>query len=166
MTSAYVSVGSNIDRAKSLRNGVEAMQRCFGKLILSSVYESDAEGFEGDRFYNLVVKFNANDIDEVEQALRQIEMDNGRTRGAEKFSPRTLDLDLLLFGNAVLVDQGIDVPREEITHYAFVLWPLAELAPELKHPTTGKTYRQLWDEFRHAHPLQLKTIWPIEFDWL
>lgn len=165
MSSAYVSVGSNIDRAKSLRNGVEAMQRCFGKLILSSVYESDAEGFEGDRFYNLVVRFNANDIDEVEQVLRRIEMDNGRTRGAEKFSSRTLDLDLLLFGDAVLVDQGIDVPREEITHYAFVLWPLAELEPELKHPISGKPYRQLWDEFRHAHPQKLETIWPIEFDW-
>lgn len=165
MSSAYVSVGSNIDRVRSLRNGVEAMQRCFGKLILSSVYESDAEGFEGDRFYNLVVRFNANDIDEVEQVLHRIEMDNGRAREAEKFSSRTLDLDLLLFGDAVLAGQGIYVPRKEITHYAFVLWPLAELAPELKHPISGKTYRQLWGEFRHAHPRKLETIWPIEFDW-
>jgi 2-amino-4-hydroxy-6-hydroxymethyldihydropteridine diphosphokinase len=164
MSQAYVSVGSNIDREHNIRSAVSHMRRHFPNLTLSSVYESEAEGFQGDPFYNLVAGFEfEGDIHELVKVLRQIEDRHGRTRGGAKFSSRTLDLDLLLFDDVVIPE--LDVPRKEITRYAFVLWPLAELAPRVSHPLIRQTFDRLWQRFKAEHPETMRTIRPIELLW-
>ena len=165
MTQVYVSVGSNIDREAMIRSCIAELNLVFSDLTKSSVYESIAVGFEGENFLNMVVGFSADDYMEVVNSLRKIEQAHGRDRGKKKNSSRTLDLDLLLFGQLDLHDQGIDVPRDEITRYAFVLGPLAELAPQEVHPSTDKTFTNMWSEFRAIQPAEADSIWPIQFDW-
>lgn len=165
MEQVFVSVGSNIQRRQNIYTGVDAMRQHFTDLTCSSVYESKAEGFDGDPFYNLVVTFQGQDLVSINQTLRQIEDQHGRIRQAQKFCARTLDLDLLLFGNQVLIDQGWDIPRAEITRYAFILWPMAEIAPRLKHPSLNQSMGQLWSQFQRQHEGILQRIWPVEFSW-
>jgi 2-amino-4-hydroxy-6-hydroxymethyldihydropteridine diphosphokinase len=147
MSYGYISVGSNIDRQKYIRTSLVALRQCFGPLLVSSIYESEAVGFSGDNFYNCVVGFSSElDVKDVAKQLRQIEVDNGRVRGCKKFSARTLDLDLLLYDDLISNEDGLQVPRDEIEKYAFVLEPLAEIAPTLKHPISQITYAKLWEK--------------------
>jgi 2-amino-4-hydroxy-6-hydroxymethyldihydropteridine diphosphokinase len=148
MATIYISLGSNINREENTRAGVQALKQAFGKLTLSAVYESEAVGFDGDAFYNMVIACDVHtSVHQTNQILRDIEDANGRDRSGPKFSSRTLDLDLLLYDDLVLDENGLKLPRAEILKNAFVLWPLAEIAPELKHPETRVSYAQLWSDF-------------------
>ncbi|MCW9089207.1 MAG: 2-amino-4-hydroxy-6-hydroxymethyldihydropteridine diphosphokinase [Gammaproteobacteria bacterium] len=162
MAKVYVSIGSNIDRDANIRGGVVDLQKWFGELALSRVYESEAVGFDGDNFFNLVAAFDTDeDVLTVAKILRDIENDHGRTREGPRFSSRTLDIDLLLFDDLVIQQGKLELPREEITKNAFVLWPLAEIAPQLKHPVLHKNYAELWAAFdKNKQPL-----WPVEFEF-
>jgi 2-amino-4-hydroxy-6-hydroxymethyldihydropteridine diphosphokinase len=156
----YISLGSNIDREANTRAGVRALRKHYGELELSSVYESEAVGFEGDAFYNMVIACDTDeDVHEVVRQLRAIEDANGRDREGPKFSSRTLDLDLLLYDDLVLDVNGLKLPREEILHNAFVLWPLAEIAPALIHPLVHRSYNDLWTAFDRAGA----NLHPVEF---
>ena len=165
MTQVYISIGSNIDREQMIRSCIASLEEIFGELVKSSVYESISVGFEGDNFYNLVVGFSADEPVDLVNKLRDIEQAHGRTREEKKYASRTLDLDLLLFGNQDLHERGYDVPREEISRYAFVLGPLAELIPDEFHPTTGLTFADMWSEFCVERPTEADSIWPVTFDW-
>jgi 2-amino-4-hydroxy-6-hydroxymethyldihydropteridine diphosphokinase len=149
MPRVYVSLGSNIDREKNLRGAVHALRHRYAPLTLSSVYETRAVGFEGDNFYNLVVGFDTEEsVETVRQSLARVETDHGRKReGVPKFSARTLDLDILLYGDLIRHDGVIEVPRDEIVKYAFVLQPLAEIASATQHPETGESIDALWKNF-------------------
>jgi len=161
MTRIYISIGSNIDRERYIRAARIALTQYFHNLVFSSVYESEAVGFDGAPFYNLVVAAETDkSVDEVVQILKLIEAEHGRKQSAKKFSSRTLDLDLLLYDELVQAS-GVRLPREEITHNAFVLWPLAELAPERIHPLTRQTYQQMWDGFDK----QKQHLWVVPFEW-
>ncbi|MGZ5007510.1 MAG: 2-amino-4-hydroxy-6-hydroxymethyldihydropteridine diphosphokinase [Methylobacter sp.] len=161
MTRGYISIGSNIDKDKHILASLLALEQAFGKLTVSSIYESEPVGFTGDTFYNLVVEFDSDqDVKEVAKQLRQIELDNGRTRDSQKFSARTLDLDLILYGDLVINDGRLRIPRDEIEHYAFVLEPLAEIAPDLKHPVSHQSYAELWDKFDKTGLKQKRHIQP------
>jgi len=147
----FVSVGSNVERERHVRGALAALRRRFGPLLISSVYETPAVGFDGDPFYNLVVAFvTAQPAREVAATMHTIEAEHGRVHGSERFGPRTLDLDLLLYGDTVLHEDGLDLPRPEITHHAFVLQPLAEIASDVPHPASGRHYGELWSERRHT----------------
>lgn len=145
MTLCFVSIGSNIERQASLASGLSMLEGHFGKLQLSSIYESEAVGFTGDAFYNLVAGFDTDkEIETVLQVLREIEIANGRPVDSKKFSSRKLDLDLILYGDHVIDDGAIRLPRSDIETYAFVLEPLSEIAPDLTHPVLNKSYSELW----------------------
>jgi len=147
MAQIYISLGTNINRDFYLNQGLNTLQQVFGELTLSSLFESEAVGFSGSNFYNMVIGITTSlTVTEAALALRKIEFDNGREQNAKKFSPRTLDLDLLLYDDLVL-DKPVQIPRDEITKNAFVLWPLAEIAAQLKHPLLQQSYQQLWQEY-------------------
>ncbi|MCX7101045.1 MAG: 2-amino-4-hydroxy-6-hydroxymethyldihydropteridine diphosphokinase [Methylobacter sp.] len=158
MTKGYISIGSNIDKDVHIPASLIALERIFGKLIISDVYESEPVGFAGDAFYNLVVGFESDlEVKDVARQLRQIELDNGRTRDSQKFSSRTLDLDLILYGDLIINDGRLQIPRDEIEHYAFVLEPLAACAPDLKHPVSHLSYAELWKKFDKTDLKQKRT---------
>jgi 2-amino-4-hydroxy-6-hydroxymethyldihydropteridine diphosphokinase len=145
MPRVYLSIGSNIEREENLCSAVAELRQQYGSLMISPVYESQSVGFEGDDFYNLVVGFDTElSLDEVNVVLRGIEDAHGRVRGGEKFISRTLDLDILLYGEMVDHTPPRDIPRREITKNAFVLRPLSDIAGSLQHPETGETFADLW----------------------
>jgi 2-amino-4-hydroxy-6-hydroxymethyldihydropteridine diphosphokinase len=150
----YVGIGSNVEPAKHIRAALRNLRSRFGPLSVSSLYRSRAAGFDGDDFLNLVIGFASHDTPRAIVAeLERLHEESGRVRAANPFSPRTLDLDLLLYGDQVIDD--MQVPRADITRYSFVLGPLAELAPDLRHPVTGETMAVLWQRFdRSQHPIQ------------
>jgi len=162
MAKIYISLGSNIERDRNTREGIRALRERFGELELSSVYESEAVGFEGDAFYNMVIACEVSEeVLAANRVLAEIEDAHGRDRSGPRFSSRTLDLDLLLYDDRVLDEKGLKLPREEILKNAFVLWPLAEIAPGLVHPLAGKTYAELWADFDKSK----ENLAPIEFDF-
>lgn len=163
MTRAYIGIGSNIDREASIRGGVARLREVFGPLLLSTVYESPAFGFQGDNFYNLVAGFDTDlGPGELERELHAIEHGLGRERGQPRYASRTLDLDLLLYGDLVRHDDEVNVPREDVRKFAFVLRPLAEIAGELRHPETGQTLEAMWAVFDQPD----QALWPVQLDSL
>ncbi len=161
MARVYVSIGSNIDRAANIRSSLAALAATFRNLVQSRVYESEAVGFAGDPFYNLVVAFDADESPQgVAELLHRIEDEHGRVRGGDKFAARTLDLDLLLYDDLVLHEGKLSLPRDEIERYAFVLLPLAEIDPQGRHPVNGRTYAELWQSFDASR----QPLWAVELD--
>ena len=149
----FVSAGSNIDRRANLEAACKALNEDYGELELSPVYQSPAEGFSGPDFLNLVAGFRTEDLPgQVRQRLAELESLAGRDRSAGKFSSRTLDLDLLLYGDRI--DATLKLPHPDIERYAFVLKPLADLASDLRHPSTGATMTELWRSFPGSRHLQ------------
>ena len=161
MAVIFISLGSNIDRQQHINAGLSALKAAFDELAISRVYESESVGFEGSDFDNLVARAQTDmSIEAVIQHLKKIEDVNGRIRGDKKFAPRTLDLDLLLYDN-VVCQQPVELPRGEILHNAFVLWPLSELAGDLLHPAVKLSYETLWAQFDKSS----QQLWPVNFVW-
>ena len=161
MTQVFLGLGSNLEREKNIRAGLLALKDAFGDLKLSQVYESESVGFKGSNFYNLVVSLQTNlTVSELSDTLKKIEDKNGRVRTGPKYSPRTLDIDILTYGDFVGVEAGVDLPRAEITENAFVLLPLAELAPRELHPQLQKSYAELWQDYDKTAQI----LWAIPFE--
>jgi 2-amino-4-hydroxy-6-hydroxymethyldihydropteridine diphosphokinase len=161
MPRCWLSIGSNQDREASIRGAVAALAATFGRLVLSRVYESPAEGFAGEPFLNLVAGIETDlGVADIDGILRRIEDAHGRVRGQDRFAPRTLDIDLLTYGDLVGTRDGRELPRDEILRYAFVLGPLAEVAPREVHPGTGLTYGVLWSRFDRPG----QTLTPVSID--
>lgn len=159
MALVYLSLGSNIEPDKYIRAALQALAAAFPGIKTSPVYESEAVGFEGDNFYNLVVQVDTGStVAELSRFLRQLEDAHGRVRGGERFSARTLDIDILTYDDKVGVIDGIELPRREILKNAFVLLPLADIAPAARHPVANKTYRELWQAFDKSK----QKLWMVE----
>lgn len=154
MPNVFIGAGSNVEPALHLRVAVTALAERFGELMCSEVYRSPPYGFEGAPFLNMVIGFRtARSPDDVKRVLKQIEYDGGRTPSTERFSSRTLDLDLLLYG--ATVDPARRLPRGDVLRYPFVLAPLAEIAPGLRHPLTGQRLDREWAvRSRDVHDLE------------
>jgi 2-amino-4-hydroxy-6-hydroxymethyldihydropteridine diphosphokinase len=158
MAQVFIGMGSSINKLESISAGIASLKKEFGKLRVSTLYESEAVGFIGANFYNLVVELETDlTVEALISRLKAIEIAHGRAENAVKYAPRTLDLDLLLYDQQV--DEQINLPRAEITENAFVLKPLAELAPSLKHPVLGETYQTLWANY----PKEKQKLWKIEY---
>lgn len=163
MARVYVGIGSNIEREPNIRAAVQALRDRFGTLTLSSVYENQPIGFEGENFYNLVTAFDTDESPEAVTAiLHGIEQRLGRKRESSRFCSRTIDLDLLLYGDLVRHDAELRVPRPEITEYACVLRPLAELVPGLTHPETGLSYAEMWKRFSNRTQSLTRVNLPLQ----
>ena len=153
MAIVYLGLGSNIDAETNLQSAVEALRERFGELQVSPVYRSPALGFEGDDFLNLVVGIST-DLSPAAlvEYFETLHERSGRVRGSEKFAPRTLDIDLLLYDD--VVSPELRLPRRDVLEHGFVLRPLADLAPDLVHPVTGSTMKEHWAAFdADCHPL-------------
>jgi 2-amino-4-hydroxy-6-hydroxymethyldihydropteridine diphosphokinase len=144
MPRVFVSIGSNQDREASLRRAVRELEQAFDDVRLSPIYETAAVGFEGEDFFNLVASFETRTpLPALLEQLRQIETRCGRVRAGKRFGPRTMDIDVLTYGDHVSEDEGLDVPRAEMLSQAYVLRPMAELAPGLRHPLLGESFAAL-----------------------
>ena len=163
MAELFVGIGSNQNAAVNVRAAVAGLQALLGPLQLSSVYESEAVGFTGPPFLNLVAHATTElTLDAVVAGLRAIETALGRRRAAAaEASCHSADLDLLLY-DRLCVEVPVVLPRPEILTNAFVLWPLAELAPELRHPRDGRSYAELWQAYEQGS----QQLAPVDFRWL
>jgi len=160
MTRVYLGIGSNIDRNQAITQALLLLENKLGELVVSPTFESEAVGFSGDNFYNLVVTFTTClSLAEIVTIYRDIEDQLGRDRSNEKFSARKLDIDPLLYGDRIC-EQPVQLPRNEILQNAYVLWPLSILAPDEKHPITGLSYAKHWHDYDKKQKL-----WQVETDW-
>ncbi|MCP4001352.1 MAG: 2-amino-4-hydroxy-6-hydroxymethyldihydropteridine diphosphokinase [Gammaproteobacteria bacterium] len=142
----FLSVGSNIAPEENLRMACRELTAGYGELNLSSVYRNKAVGFEGGDFLNMVVAFNtAVAPEQILTRIKQLHVQAGREYQESSFCSRTLDLDILLYGD--MVRKRLKLPHQDLDKYGFVLQPMVEVAPELQHPVSGKTMSQLWDGF-------------------
>ena len=141
----YLGIGSNIEPKKNISAGLRSLETLFFILDVSPTYLAPSFGFKGDDFHNLVVAAETElSITDVLNALRTIEFEHGRPEHAIKFAPRSLDIDLLLFGDYVGKLGGYKMPRSDIDKFDFVLRPLQDIAPDDLHPVSGKSFSELW----------------------
>lgn len=157
----YLGIGSNIDRVRHIRAGLDALAATFGSLEVSPVYESEAVGFTGDPFFNLVVGLKTDwPVARLSRFLKGVEVANGRKPESAGLSAKTLDLDILTYGQHAAPCDGVELPRGEILINAFVLRPLADIAGHERHPITGITYLDHWNAWTGTQKL-----WPAVFCW-
>lgn len=151
MGRAYLSLGSNIDAGRWLSAAVAELRERFGALDVSPVYRSAAVGFDGPDFLNLAVGLDSDlPPQELNDWLHALEDRHGRIRGGDRYASRTLDVDIVLYDDLVLSGEGhLELPRSELRH-AFVLKPMADIAPDLRHPVSGQSMAELWQAFPKA----------------
>ncbi len=156
MATVYLGLGSNIEPEKNLGLAIRELRRRYGELAVSTVYRSAAVGFDGPDFLNLVVGLRSEDSPvAICEEIERLHNLAGRVRQHQKWASRPLDIDLLLYNDLVMDERPVRVPREDVLKYSFVLRPLAELAPDLVHPLTGRTIHAHWQEFdADSQPLE------------
>lgn len=170
MAKVVLSIGSNIEPVQNVRALVRALAEEFSELSFSPVYESKAVGFAGDNFLNLVACVETDrSLAAIQRWCKAYEARSGRDLNAAKFTPRTIDIDILLYDQTVQqADSAQDLPqlpRAEITYNAFVLKPLADLLPHWRHPQLGETYQALWQQFTEQPQADEQRLWEVDFDW-
>ena len=149
MGRAYLSLGSNVDAEAHLRAAVVALRARFGALQVSRAYRFPAVGFAGGDFLNAAAAIDS-DLDPfaLNDWLHALEDAHGRDRSGPRYGDRTLDIDIVFYDDLVLEGPGhLRLPRDELRH-AFVLKPLAEIAPDFVDPGSERPLQALWD----AHP--------------
>ncbi|PPC74604.1 2-amino-4-hydroxy-6-hydroxymethyldihydropteridine diphosphokinase [Pokkaliibacter plantistimulans] len=162
LISVFVSLGSNQQREFHLAQGLDELQQHFGDLLLSSVYESPAVGFNGPAFFNMVVGFTTElPLDALAARLRDIELHHGRPSDAVKFSSRTLDIDILTYADWHGRFATLSLPRKDLLSYAHMLLPMAEVAGAMLHPGGADDYQTCWRQFSDT----AQRIWTVDYQW-
>ena len=143
-TRAWLSLGSNVEPETHLRGALAALRTRFGPIVVSPAYRFPAVGFDGPDFVNLAVGIDSDlEPQALNDWLHALEDRHGRRRDVPRFSSRTLDVDIVLFGARVLKGDGnLELPRPELLQ-SFVLQPLADVAPALRPPGSDRTLAQL-----------------------
>ncbi len=151
MVRVYVAAGSNIAPEVHLAQAQEELLRRFGTLYVSPWYRNRAVGFEGEDFINFVFGFDSpSNVHQIQSQLREVEMLCGRPPDAPKWAARAMDLDILLCDSLVLDEPQLKLPRPDLLLRPYMLGPLADLAPDLQHPTAGRSIAALWADFDPA----------------
>jgi 2-amino-4-hydroxy-6-hydroxymethyldihydropteridine diphosphokinase len=160
MARAMLSLGSNLEPERHLAAAVAELCARFGHVARSPVYRTPAVGFDGPDFLNLAAIVETDlDPEALDAWLHALEDRHGRRRDVPRFSSRTLDVDLVLYDERVLRGPGnLEVPRGELAKHAFVLKPCADLAPDWRHPTLGRTLAELWREFPEANKAGIEAV--------
>jgi len=160
MPDVYVAAGSNVRPRTHLRRAVGLLRERWPGLEVSQAYANPAVGFQGDEFINLALRLPAAEpLSQILEALHAIEAECGRQRESPRWAPRSMDLDVLLYGDAIGEFPGAVLPRPDLARRAYMLKPLAELAPGLVHPTLGRTISELWDAFEgRAHAMRAVSL--------
>jgi 2-amino-4-hydroxy-6-hydroxymethyldihydropteridine diphosphokinase len=156
MGRAYLSLGSNLEPQRHLRAALDELRAHFGPFEVSPAYRSRAVGFDGADFVNLAVALDtALEPGALNDWLHALEDRHGRRRDVPRYSDRTLDVDIVLYDQRVIDGPGhLQIPRAELKH-AFVLRPLADIAPTLRHPLDGRSMAELWAAFpQQSEPLE------------
>ena len=159
MAKVYVSVGTNIDREKHTKAAIKELNQRFDELRLSSIYEAESVGYDGENYFNFVASFTTDlSVGELSKTLKKIEADYGRLPNTPINAGRIIDIDILTYDDLVGVIDGVQLPRDEITKNAYVLLPLAELAANTLHPVKRVSYQELWQAFDQSK----QGLWKIQ----
>ncbi|MGR2822162.1 2-amino-4-hydroxy-6-hydroxymethyldihydropteridine diphosphokinase [Vibrio vulnificus] len=154
MNTVYIGIGSNIEREKHARAAWQELTLLGEALQASPIYECAAVGFDSHAFFNFVIRLNTSmTLEELAFQLRQIELKWGREENAAKYQDRTLDLDIVLFGECIS-SQKPELPRSDIFKYPFVIQPLYDLQPDLVIPGDGRTVEEIWQTARDLDTLR------------
>ncbi len=161
MARVYLSLGSNLEPQRHLRAALAELRQRFGAIDVSPAYRSASVGFDGAEFVNLAVGLDTELAPvELNHWLHALEDRHGRRRDVPRYSDRTLDIDIVLYGDRVLDGPGhLQIPRDELQH-AFVLRPLADIAPQVRHPRSGQSMAELWAAFPAGREPLTPEPWP------
>lgn len=164
MVDVYVAAGSNVQPEHYLRRALAELRVRYPGVRVSPVYRNRAVGFEGADFLNFVVSFATDEpVTRVRERLQEIEALCDRPPNADKWAPRTIDLDILLYGDLVSTQPGLLLPRPDLVRRAYMLKPMVDIAPEVVHPTLNKAVGEIWNEFdQAAHELIVLSDWDRE----
>jgi 2-amino-4-hydroxy-6-hydroxymethyldihydropteridine diphosphokinase len=156
MPRVYVAIGGNVEPERWFPLAAGELRRCFPGVRFSTVYRNPAYGFEGADFYNAVAGFDTTaSAGEVLAQCHEIEARCGRRRDDPKWAPRVMDIDLLLYGERVAETATYRLPRPDLLRRCYMLAPLAQIAPLLPHPLTGRTMADHWRELaREPHRME------------
>lgn len=151
MPDVYVAAGSNVRPRQHLTRAIALLREQWPGLVVSQAWANKPVGFEGDDFINLAVGLRTEDgLAQVLERLHAVEAACGRRRDDPKWGPRSMDLDVLLYGDQVGEFPGAILPRPDLVRRPYMLGPLAEIAPQVMHPTLAKTIEELWEAFDSA----------------
>ncbi len=155
MANIHINIGSNQNRNENIAGAIDYLKLNFSNIKISNIFESPAEGFDGDDFYNIGVNASTDlEPSDVNSVLKNIEKIFGREKSQPKFSSRVIDLDLVYYDS--VIDENLNLPRDDILKYAFVLAPLAQLNERAVHPVENKSYADLWREFQSQNKFKLE----------
>ena len=160
MARVYLSLGSNLEPQRYLSATIAALRERFGAITVSPAYRSKSVGFDGADFVNLAVGLDTDLSPEaLNDWLHALEDRHGRRRDVPRYSDRTLDIDIVFYDALVLDGPGhLQIPRKELQH-AFVLRPIADIAPAFRHPLGGLSMAELWSAFPAEHePLTVEPL--------
>ncbi len=157
-----LGLGSNLDAESNLHTCLDALLLQFRDMKLSNVFESAAAQSGEGTYLNMAVGFDTDlPLAELQVLLKKLEAKQGRNAEAKAAGKVSLDIDILTYGNQQGTVAGLTLPRPQVLTDAYVLWPLSQVASQLRYPVTGETYAGLWKAFAGDRT----AIRPVDFTW-